>query len=372
MTTLNTLQPSQNVDSNRKGKHNKLPLIQVFRGIAALLVVAYHLTIRSAEILNQTLLFGIFKFGYAGVDFFFVLSGFIIYYVHKQDIGKPNKFFEFISKRLVRIYPIYLLITLLILPVYLIGYGDAYKTDIGVIIKSLLLLPQNKGIYPVLNVGWTLSFEALFYVMFSIAILLKPKFTSIIFGIWVLIVGGMFIGELQGLEVTNNTLINFVFNTHNLEFIFGCIAAYLVTKKNIRYGKYLMLLGAAWILTSSINNYFYGEFEVHPVIAYGIPSTLIVLGAAAYDLLKPSQPPEILMYLGDASYSVYLTHFVIITAMLLGFLKLGIIDFIGYQVAMVVIPVVTVVIGCLVYTYVEKPMLNFCRRKLVFKASTTT
>jgi len=370
MTTLNTLQPSQNVDSNNKSKHNKLPLIQVFRGIAALLVVAYHLTIRSAEILNQTLLFGIFKFGYAGVDFFFVLSGFIIYYVHKQDIGKPKRFKEFISKRLVRIYPIYLLITLLILPVYLIGYGDDYKTDIGVIIKSLLLLPQDKGIYPVLNVGWTLSFEALFYIIFSVAILLKPKVTSIVFGVWVLMVGGMFISELQGLEVTNNTLINFVFNSHNLEFIFGGIAAYLVTSKNIRYGKYLMLLGIVWILSSSINNYLYGEFYVHPIIGYGIPSTLIILGAAAYDLRTPSQPPEILMYIGDASYSVYLTHFVLLTAMLLGFLKLGIIDFIGYQVAMVVIPVGTLVIGCLVYSYIEKPMLNFCRKKLVFKAST--
>ncbi|WP_045054821.1 acyltransferase family protein [Aliterella atlantica] len=372
MTTLNTLQPSQNLDSNLKSKHNKLPLIQVFRGIAALLVVAYHLTIRSAELLQQDLLFGIFKFGYAGVDFFFVLSGFIIYYVHKQDIGKPKKFKEFISKRMVRIYPIYLLITLLILPVYLVGYGSEYKTDIWVIVKSLLLLPQDEGIYPVLNVGWTLSFEALFYVMFGAAILLKPKITSIIFGVWVLIVSGMFICELQGIELTNNILINFIFNSHNLEFIFGCIVAYLVTAKNISYGRYLMLAGGAWILVSSVNNYVYGEFYVHPVIAYGIPSTLIVLGASAYDRIKPSNPPEFLMYLGDASYSIYLTHFVIITAMLIGFLKLAILDFIGYQVAMAVIILATVAIGCLVYTYIEKPMLNYCRRKFVLKARTTT
>lgn len=372
MTTLNTLQPSQNLDSNLKSKQNKLPLIQVFRGIAALLVVAYHLTIRSAELLQQDLLFGFFKFGYAGVDFFFVLSGFIIYYVHKRDIGEPRKFKEFISKRMVRIYPIYLLITLLILPVYLIGYGDEYKTDIGVIVKSLLLLPQNEGIYPVLNVGWTLSFEALFYVMFGAAILLKPKLSRIIFGTWVLIVSGMFVSEIQGLELTNNTLINFVFNSHNLEFILGCLAAYLVTTKNINYGKYLMLAGVTWMIVSSVNNYIYGEFYVHPVIAYGIPSTLIVIGAAAYDRIKPSNPPEFLMYLGDASYSIYLTHFVIITAMLIGFLKLGILDFIGYQVAMVVTILVTVALGCLVYTYIEKPMLNYCRRKFVFKASATT
>lgn len=370
MTTLNTLQPSQNLDSNLKSKHNKLPLIQVFRGIAALLVVAYHLTVRSAELLNQNLLFGFFKFGYAGVDFFFVLSGFIIYYVHKQDIGKPTKFKEFISKRMVRVYPIYLLITLLILPVYLFGYGSDYKTDIGVIVKSFLLLPQDEGVYPVLNVGWTLSFEALFYVMFSAAILLKPKFTNVIFGAWILIVSGVFVYELQGGELTSNTLINFVFNSHNLEFIFGCLAAYLVTTNNIKYGKHLMLAGGAWILVSSINNYVYGDFYVHPVVAYGIPSTLIVLGAAAYDRIKPSNPPEFLMYIGDASYSIYLTHFVIITAMLIGFLKLGILDFIGYQVAMALIILVTVVLGCLVYKYIEKPMLNYCRRKFVFKAVT--
>ena len=92
--------------------HKKLNLLQVYRGIAAVLVVMFHLTDMSAQRLNQVTFFNLFQAGWSGVDYFFVLSGFIMVYVHRSAIGKKDHLKSFLVKRAVRIYPIYWIITL--------------------------------------------------------------------------------------------------------------------------------------------------------------------------------------------------------------------------------------------------------------------
>jgi peptidoglycan/LPS O-acetylase OafA/YrhL len=87
--------------------HKKLNLLQVYRGIAAVLVVMVHLTIKSAENLNQVAFFNLFQAGWSGVDYFFVLSGFIRVYVYRSAIGKKDQLKSILVKRAVRIYPIY-------------------------------------------------------------------------------------------------------------------------------------------------------------------------------------------------------------------------------------------------------------------------
>src|SRR5262249_9117978 len=103
--------------------------IQAARGIAALLVVAFHLTGLSQRLWNQTFAGGFFAFGWAAVDLFFVLSGFIIYYVHGRDIVRPERLRPYAWRRFARIYPIYAIVTLAILPIYLAGWGEAAKRD---------------------------------------------------------------------------------------------------------------------------------------------------------------------------------------------------------------------------------------------------
>ena len=68
--------------------HHRLLGIQAGRGFAALLVVFYHATkmISLPQYAGHEPLHGFFQFGHAGVDFFFVLSGFIIMYVHYDDV----------------------------------------------------------------------------------------------------------------------------------------------------------------------------------------------------------------------------------------------------------------------------------------------
>ena len=95
---------------------NKLELIQALRGLAALLVVMFHTTELNHKNFQQEFLFNIFAFGSSGVDFFFVLSGFIIYFIHRFDVGQRNKLKPFLLKRLIRVYPMYWLVTLALLP----------------------------------------------------------------------------------------------------------------------------------------------------------------------------------------------------------------------------------------------------------------
>ena len=95
----------------------KLLGIQAARGIAALLVVAYHAerALSLPQYVGRMPLDGITGFGHAGVDFFFVLSGFIILTVHGVDLGQPGRFRRYAARRVCRIYPPYWIVTALVL-----------------------------------------------------------------------------------------------------------------------------------------------------------------------------------------------------------------------------------------------------------------
>ena len=92
--------------------------LQCCRGIAAIIVLFGH----SNVIQDPKLFSGFFIPGWCGVDFFFVLSGFIIYYINVRFVGKPSAFKQYISKRLLRVYPIYWLYTLMFLIIALAFY----------------------------------------------------------------------------------------------------------------------------------------------------------------------------------------------------------------------------------------------------------
>lgn len=345
--------------------HKKLYLIQALRGVAALLVVGHHLTTISYEVLNQKLLFGLFNFGYAGVDFFFVLSGFIILFVHYQDIGKKEKVKIFLTKRIVRIYPIYFLITSLVLPIYLMGYGKPYKRNIDVILKSYLLYPQDN--YPILNIAWTLSYEVFFYILFSLAILLNPRITKFLLLSWTSILLSFLLIDLTADFRTDNTLISFLFNSRNLEFLLGCLCGFLVKKYNFsNYKFHIFSLGFILFLTFGLYDNFL-ILNIPPVVTYGLSSFLIVLGAALYDIYKPIKISQFATFLGDASYSIYLTHFVILSAFLILVNKLQIVRFISYPATMLLTALITLLIGCLVFKFIESPLLLVTKKHILNK-----
>src|SRR5436305_9906897 len=103
-----------------------LNTLQACRAAAAILVVLFH---ASGSIFALAKYFDckpfgrVFDFGYAGVDFFFVLSGFLMMHVHAQDFGQPRKLGAYCWKRFTRIYPAYWVVLALIVPVYFLLPG---------------------------------------------------------------------------------------------------------------------------------------------------------------------------------------------------------------------------------------------------------
>lgn len=153
---------------NDESKSNYLDILQILRGIAALMIVFHH-TIGSIKFYYKTEI-PFFNFlaliGKFGVDFFFVLSGFIILYTAFYKYNKPNSFANYIKNRLIRIYVPYLPIGVLMFVFYAV-FPDFSNSDRDIsALTSLTLLPNGN---PALSVAWSLSFELCFYLLFSIS-----------------------------------------------------------------------------------------------------------------------------------------------------------------------------------------------------------
>ena len=88
----------------------RLNSLQAGRAIAALMVVVFHanIFILPDQIYRDgTQSWAVFNFGYAGVEFFFALSGFIMVFIHRGDFGHPARVGRFLRKRVERISPVY-------------------------------------------------------------------------------------------------------------------------------------------------------------------------------------------------------------------------------------------------------------------------
>lgn len=357
--------------------NKQLNLLQVYRGIAAALVVLTHANKIISRELQQDKLLQIFHFGWIGVDFFFVLSGFIIFYIHQSDIGKPNKFKSFAFKRFIRVYPLYWSILTIKIIVSLFNTdttNSIYQRSAGEIIKAVLLLPQDRSILDAtfIGVSWTLSYEVFFYSIFGLLILINTKICQpIIFG-WII---GIILKLFNLLPIGDNFLLNFIFDEHNLEFLLGCLAAYTISKYRFKFGTSL-IYASIFMLMISIINTKYKEYNVSGIptlIAYGIPFMLLIIGSVYLELSKTINIPPVLIYIGNASYSIYLAHGFLLNITAKVFTKiiekLNILHLIESQIVYCnaiasIIVVIAVFMGCLIHSYLEKPLITNLRKRV--------
>src|SRR5216683_3883717 len=99
------------VDRLTPGKNTQITTLQALRGISALLVLGLHSVPFAPHLFRY-----LFSWGFAGVDFFFVLSGFILLYVHYGQIGRPEKLRSYFIRRFSRIYPSYWAVMVFLIP----------------------------------------------------------------------------------------------------------------------------------------------------------------------------------------------------------------------------------------------------------------
>ncbi|MES2808150.1 MAG: acyltransferase [Bacteroidota bacterium] len=277
-------------------------LIQIFRGIAALMVVVHHTYGSFAHFhhINIPLLKYVASVGKYGVDFFFVLSGFIITYTSFKYGGNYKEIKKYLFNRFVRIYipywPIGILMALLYLQFSSYSHGNRTISWIA----SLFLYPDGK---PALSVAWTLMYELVFYALFIIFFLSKKVWYWFVL-IWVSIILYCNVYLLS----LNIQLFTIFTNHYNLEFILGFLIAFGL-RKGLRFNYHLTLLAAI----SCLGLFLYlTYFNVKTIpflnnIVFAITGTLFIKLAVCYWDRRISSA-GLFMLIGNATYSIYLVH----------------------------------------------------------------
>jgi len=268
----------------------------------------------------------------------------------------------------VRIYPIYWIVTLTALCLFLVIPGFAHHQDLSLeyVIRSLLLIPHKDK--AILEVAGTLMYEINFYLLFSIAIWLKPKHSVPILSAWLLVTILHYRKIVKFPQ--DSFLLETVFGNLNLELVLGCLAAYIVIKYNNKIGKY------RWILFGIANLGYilgmlavWGNIWVGRIHTFGVLAALLIIAAISIDLKDSPKIPYLLILLGDASYSIYLTHLPVISAITIIMQKANLGKYFDSFFAPALVALIAVIAGCIFYSLVEKPLTVYLRKNIVKKMS---
>jgi peptidoglycan/LPS O-acetylase OafA/YrhL len=287
----------------------KLAGIEAGRGIAAIGVVLCHVALILTKTSDAQTSVGVFQIGRAGVDFFFVLSGFVIAYAHREDIGCPARLGHYLSRRLFRIMPTYWIALALTL---MLGGYTLPAFDMA---RAALLLPSSHGL-PVI-VAWTLQYELVFYVAFSFLIVCKKLGVSVLV-LWLVWI-------LASLWGQNSPWVpQFLFGPLNIEFFLGMGAAYLLRKHTVLAPRLVLLIGFGLFCAVAIAGDAGNLDSVNlRRIPYGIAAAVIVVGVVGSEHRGLIYVPTFFQSLGAASYSIYLFHVLFITFLWAVWLEAG-------------------------------------------------
>ncbi|PAE42830.1 acyltransferase family protein [Bacillus sp. 7884-1] len=329
-----------------------LSYVQISRAIAIIFVLLGHV---------NTLFYTNFQYDWfnmgqwertGGVDFFFIVTGFMIYYLYYKHAGVPGKTTEFILKRAIRIYPLYWIFTLILIALPLISPSKFEGYTWEIIIKSLIILPS----VPILDSAWSLCHIVFFYLLFS-AFLFRPKIFKPIIFMWIVAT------ILLELKIIPYPEESFIFSFSSLEILFGCLVAYLTLNYSFRHSTLLISIGLLGYLAVWVNN-IYNFTYLHGALFFSLFSMVLMLGISEKDK-KERKVPKILSFLGDASYSIYIAHTPLLHLYLFLLIRLHLIGPLGYFFSMAIVIILTIISSCIIYKVIEKPISKYLR-KLVF------
>ncbi len=370
---LSTLAESPAVNGARTMPHRPHAAsqsLQAVRALACLLVVFFHVddSIFGLPKYWPDHPFGrLFSFGHAGVEVFFVLSGYIIFAAHRRDVGLAGRFNGFLWKRVRRIYPVYWVVLLALLPVYLLvpSLGGGANTGACVLANSLMLMRVCGHGEAVLGVSWTLFHEVLFYAVFSLLIL-NERLGRLVLGAWLA-------GSLAALLVGPAALpdgLAFLLSPLHLLFGLGIAAASLGQARTIARPWLLLAAGLAVFLGSGAEEILLGRLG-HDArsLLYGLGAAMAMLAAVTLERRGSLRIPRPLARLGDASYSVYLVHQVAMSA--LAKVALVVVARIAVPEGAIFLGLVALSVGCGIayHLFVEVPLLALVGRRVTAAAA---
>lgn len=308
--------------------------VQILRAIAALLVVAWHspLSIRFCERgvfyeFEKGELFRAVNYPFflnhlnLGVDIFFCISGFIMAMLATSVPRSAQNSLAFFSRRVIRVYPMYWVFTLVVVAAYMASNGKLNMggltgecaIDIPRFIYSILLIPRETT--PVLGLGWTLVYEMQFYLVCAISLLLVDGRRL------VYILGGMAVVSIAKMLLVDSPDSTFP-ALYYLEFFAGALAyrcRSLLSPKNAIAGVIVgggVFLGLSYLLDWLIVNELTRYKFVTQILLASIGGFVLIVSLVSMQLdtfVKKNLVGRLLLRVGDSSYVLYLSHWFVLS-----------------------------------------------------------
>ncbi len=330
----------------------KLESLQYARAIAAVLVVIDH-TVTQFSLyhstgipLVDTLLKKTINMGNIGVYVFFAISGYIMSYTTKNKKFDFQYALVFLKKRIMRIYPLYWIYLTLFLSLWAIGIAmRTYHFDAGQIISSYLLIPygttNGKITPPVLAQGWTLIYEMFFYLAFTLLIMLKSKKKIIPFLLFLIFTSLMIISRH---ELFNLSEVNIFFSKWLLLLF---VAGIVIERNQETITRILGNVNNTLLWSSAAVLILLATYINKPITVDYLLSIIILI------LILPiNQERKNLLKIGDASYTIYLSH--IFFVMAYGMVVKNITDITVGIIMAIATAVISIIAGIILYDRVEK------------------
>ncbi len=303
-------------------------ILDGLRGVAAIIVVLYHILEPFGNHFTQ-----IINHGYLAVDFFFVLSGFVIGYAY-DDRWTKMSLKDFFKRRLIRLHP--MIIIGMIIGAILFYFQDSQNfwaisgTPVSKMLLVMLigftLFPVGRSMdirgwgemHPLNGPAWSLFFEYIANILYALFI---RKFSNKVLAVFVFITGALLIhmavtshgGDIIGGWSVNPAQLRIGFMRLLYPFFAGLLLSRIVKPSNIKYAftwcsLLLIVVLAIPRIGGTEHLWMNGLYDSLSVIF--IFPLIVYIGASG--TIKNNLPLKINRFLGDISYPIYIIHYPIV------------------------------------------------------------
>jgi peptidoglycan/LPS O-acetylase OafA/YrhL len=335
--------------------------VQVLRGLAAAMVIMYHAASNLRDSAGYYLIPGL-SFGSGGVDLFFLISGFVMVRTTEGQLGQPGAWSRFLGHRLIRIVPLYWFLTTLKIGAVLSLPALFRNADLlpWNITASYLFVPAwdaRGAASPVIAAGWTLCYEMFFYYTFTLCLAARWSPVMVITPIFIAAAGiGMARDYSWGAVAT-------LLDPLLLEFVAGMWIGRLVRfAASPATAPWLIALagaaGLALVLSDLLPDL---HLRGDRVLFWGVPAAVILAAVVSLERVVIFRRWGLLCLIGDASYSIYLAHALVLPLVLRPLRPLsGTLG--GEVVGLVSLFAAGLFAGLAVFVVIERPMRAMVKR----------